>query len=150
MPLTVASVLVQGIVKLTTTSHLAGILGLQQWWNEDNTRNKWDENNANERIFKWVDGKWMQYVGSGIEWNPLCWWSQDFLVYQNCYFVASKASPRKHPNPRGNACWSRYGYNVGCNLVYQFPTSQFADAKYYGNPTWYLCQNSWNLMVAEK
>ena len=31
----------------------------------------------------------------------------------------------------------RYGYNVGCNLVYQFPTTQFADAKYYGDPTWH-------------
>ena len=140
MPLTVASVLVQGIVKLTTTSHLAGILGLLQWWNEDNTRNKWDENNAinaNGRIFKWFDGKWTQYVGSGIEWNLLC------CFYEVKIFWCS-TFPRV-------ACWSRYGYNVGCNLVYQFPTSQFADAKYYGNPTWYLCQNwtknmhLWNL-----
>lgn len=35
------------------------------------------------------------------------------------------------------ADYNKYGYNVGCNLVYQFPTSQFADAKYYGDPTWY-------------
>ena len=32
----------------------------------------------------------------------------------------------------------RYGYFVGCNLVYDFPTYQFKDAKYYGNPTWQL------------
>ncbi|CAK8997598.1 Uncharacterized protein SCF082_LOCUS5265 [Durusdinium trenchii] len=33
--------------------------------------------------------------------------------------------------------FDKYGYFVGCNLVYQFPTTQFADAKYYGKPAWY-------------
>jgi len=40
-----------------------------------------------------------------------------------------------------NADFSKYGYFVGCNKVYQYPTYQFADAKYYdtdeGSPTWY-------------
>jgi len=31
----------------------------------------------------------------------------------------------------------QYGNFVGCNLVYAYPTPQFEDAKYYGNPTWY-------------
>jgi len=31
----------------------------------------------------------------------------------------------------------QYGNFVGCNLVYDYPTPQFADATYYGNPTWY-------------
>ncbi|CAJ1438141.1 unnamed protein product [Effrenium voratum] len=33
--------------------------------------------------------------------------------------------------------YGKYGYFVGCNLVYNFPTNQFKDAKYYGDPTWY-------------
>eukprot|EP00440_Ansanella_granifera_P023617 gb/GFBE01025643.1/.p1 GENE.gb/GFBE01025643.1/~~gb/GFBE01025643.1/.p1 ORF type:complete len:465 (+),score=91.20 gb/GFBE01025643.1/:1-1395(+) len=35
------------------------------------------------------------------------------------------------------ADFGKYGHFVGCNLVHQFPTIQFADATYYGNPTWY-------------
>ena len=52
-----------------------------------------------------------------------------FALEQNCIF------PWKCPCAESED--PRYGYNVGCNLVYQFPTSQFADAKYYGDPTWH-------------
>lgn len=31
----------------------------------------------------------------------------------------------------------KYGNFVGCNLVYQYPTPQFEDGKYYGSPAWY-------------
>eukprot|EP00931_Biecheleriopsis_adriatica_P102261 TRINITY_DN77253_c0_g1_i1.p1 TRINITY_DN77253_c0_g1~~TRINITY_DN77253_c0_g1_i1.p1 ORF type:complete len:481 (+),score=67.59 TRINITY_DN77253_c0_g1_i1:77-1519(+) len=31
----------------------------------------------------------------------------------------------------------KYGNFVGCNLVYDFPTYQFKDGKYYPSPTWY-------------
>lgn len=103
MPLTVASVLVQGIVKLTTTSRLAGILGLQQWWNEDKTPNKWNESNANGRIFRWFDGKWMQYVGSGIDWNPLsCFYEvKIFWCTKIAILWLQKASLEASTFPRG-------------------------------------------------
>lgn len=42
------------------------------------------------------------------------------------------------PNSNFAPAILRYGYFVGCNLVYQFPTTQFADAKYYGKPAWPL------------
>ncbi|CAE8593178.1 unnamed protein product [Polarella glacialis] len=36
-----------------------------------------------------------------------------------------------------NADFKKYGYFVGCNYVWQYPTAQFKDAVYYPNSTWY-------------
>lgn len=33
--------------------------------------------------------------------------------------------------------YARYGYFVGCNHVYDWPTPQFKDARYYGEAAWY-------------
>lgn len=33
--------------------------------------------------------------------------------------------------------YARYGYFVGCNKVYNWPTPQFADARYYPDAAWY-------------
>ena len=52
-------------------------------------------------------------------------------------FVVLRSGPAAFASLRAESEDPRYGYNVGCNLVYQFPTSQFADAKYYGDPTWH-------------
>jgi len=33
--------------------------------------------------------------------------------------------------------YDKYGYFVGCNNVFEYPTAQFSDAKYYPNAVWY-------------
>lgn len=33
--------------------------------------------------------------------------------------------------------YDKYGYFVGCNKVFEYPTTQFADSKYYPNAVWY-------------
>lgn len=62
-----------------------------------------------------------------------------FALEQNCIFPWKCPFPfsTNFTNLSAESEDPRYGYNVGCNLVYQFPTSQFADAKYYGDPTWH-------------